>query len=151
MADQPQKKKKSNSSSVRSNRNGDSKLRGELAAKDQQLASRFKEIAALTALLRAEEQKNARMREELGWIACLLHRISNRPRWWSLLPARRRWAREQDLLRRAGLFNSATYMEIHPDVAESGVDALDHYLLHGLYEGRSRGLPSDEGPDATRR
>jgi hypothetical protein len=149
MADQPQKKR-SNGSSVRSKPNGDSKLRADLAAKDQQLASRFKEIAALTALLRAEEQKNARMREELRWIAGLIRRISNRPRWWSLLPTRRKRAREQELMRRAGLFDSATYMEIHPDVAESGVDALDHYLLHGLYEGRSRGLPLDEGPDATR-
>jgi hypothetical protein len=150
MADQPETKKP-NSSLVRAKQNGDSKLRAELVAKDQQLASRFKEIAALTALLRAEEEKNARMREELGWIVGLLRRISNRPRWWSLLPTRKRRAREQELLRRAGLFDSATYMEIHPDVAQSGAEPLDHYLLHGLIEGRSRGISSDEGPDATRR
>lgn len=150
MADKPQKKKPTKSS-ARARENGDSRLRSELAAKDQQLATRFKEIAALTTLLRAEEQRNARMRGELGWIAGLLRRISNRPRWWSLLPARTRRQREQELLRRAGLFDWAAYMEIHPDVAESGVDALDHYLLHGLYEGRSRTVHSDEGSDAAGR
>lgn len=150
MAERPNKKKP-NKSAERSTPNPDPDLRAELAAKDQQLASRFKEIAALTVLLRAEEQKNARMREELGWIATLLRRISNRPRWWSLLPARKRRQREQDLIRRGGLFDSAAYMEMHPDVAESGMDPLDHYLLHGLYEGRSRVLPSEEGTDGTRR
>jgi len=147
MADQPQSKKDKRASDL-SRAGGDAQLRAALAVKDQQLASRFREIAALTTLLRAEEEKNRRMRGELGWIAGLLRRISNRPRWWSLLPARKRRQREQDLLQRAGLFDWAAYMEIHPDVAESGMDALEHYLLHGLYEGRSRTLFADGSPDA---
>ena len=147
MADQPQNKKDKRGSDL-ARAGGDAQLRAALAVKDQQLASRFREIAALTTLLRAEEEKNRRMRGELGWIAGLLRRISNRPRWWSLLPARRRRQREQDLLQRAGLFDWAAYMEIHPDVAESGMDALEHYLLHGLYEGRSRRLFADGSADA---
>jgi|SRR5690348_10522007 len=147
MADQPQNKKDKRGSDL-SRAGGDAQLRAALAVKDQQLATRFREIAALTTLLRAEEEKNRRMRGELGWIAGLLRRISNRPRWWSLLPARKRRQREQDLLQRAGLFDWAAYMEIHPDVAESGMDALEHYLLHGLYEGRSRTLLPDGSADA---
>ena len=33
-------------------------------------------------------------------------------------------------------FDSATYLEINPDVREAGVDAIEHYLRHGLLEGR---------------
>lgn len=149
MADQPHNNKKDRSTKLSKGR-GDAQLRAALAAKDQQLASRFNEITALTALLRAEEEKNARIRRELGWIAGLLRKISNRPRWWSLLPAPRRRERERELLRRCGLFDWAAYLEMHPDVAESGIDALEHYLLHGLDEGRSRAANSDEGPDVRR-
>jgi flagellar motor protein MotB len=147
MADQPTNKGRSAKPSKPS---GNAQLRAELAAKDQQLATRFKEIAALTALLRAEEEKNAKLRTEIGWIAGLLRKISDRPRWWSLLPGGKRRERERELLRRSGLFDPASYMELHPDVAQSGAEALDHYLLHGLLEGRSRVPHSDEGMNVAR-
>jgi hypothetical protein len=33
-------------------------------------------------------------------------------------------------------FDSARYLELHPDVAEAGVDPAYHYMTHGRFEGR---------------
>jgi hypothetical protein len=33
-------------------------------------------------------------------------------------------------------FDPARYLVLHPDVAEAGVDPVDHYLTYGRYEGR---------------
>lgn len=40
------------------------------------------------------------------------------------------------LLRCSGLFAPAWYLGRYPDVADSGRDPLEHFLLHGLAEGR---------------
>jgi len=40
----------------------------------------------------------------------------------------------------ADRFDHAAYLKAHPDVAASGLDALDHYLRHGLSEGRKLGI-----------
>jgi len=33
-------------------------------------------------------------------------------------------------------FDPASYLELHPDAAEAGVDPLPHYMTHGRFEGR---------------
>jgi phytanoyl-CoA dioxygenase PhyH len=33
-------------------------------------------------------------------------------------------------------FDPTKYLELHPDVAEAGVDPADHYMTHGRFEGR---------------
>lgn len=40
-------------------------------------------------------------------------------------------------IRAAGLFDEAYYLAAYPDVAGSGRDPLDHYLVHGATEGRN--------------
>lgn len=125
------------------------RLRSELAAREAQLASRFREIATLTTLLAEEERKNEWLRDELGWMAGLRKALSDRPRWWSLLPAASRRLRERKLLQRSGMFDYAAYCEIHPDVAASGGDPLDHYLRHGIHEGRSRQMYRPKAADAS--
>lgn len=40
------------------------------------------------------------------------------------------------LIANSGLFDAAWYLERYPDVANSGVDPLDHYVNHGGAEGR---------------
>lgn len=42
----------------------------------------------------------------------------------------------RSLLRGSGLFDEAWYVAQYPDVAASGMDALDHYLSFGAAEGR---------------
>lgn len=43
---------------------------------------------------------------------------------------------DERLVRRSGLFDPAWYLAEFPDVAAAGLDALDHYLRHGGFEGR---------------
>ena len=39
-------------------------------------------------------------------------------------------------LARTGLFDAAYYLETHPDIAQAGVDPLEHFFDHGWTEGR---------------
>jgi len=41
-----------------------------------------------------------------------------------------------DVIARSGLFDSAWYIAHNPDVASSGMDPLQHYVLYGCAEGR---------------
>ena len=47
-------------------------------------------------------------------------------------------------------FDAATYLRLNPDVAASGMDAADHWLRHGQFEGRAhrQTLPQARPPDA---
>ncbi|MDV5825827.1 hypothetical protein [Sphingobium naphthae] len=40
-------------------------------------------------------------------------------------------------LKEAGLFDAEAYLQLYPDVQAAGVDPLDHYVSHGMMEGRS--------------
>lgn len=44
---------------------------------------------------------------------------------------------DADLIREAGVFDAAYYLDRYPDLAETGVDPLAHYLKHGAAEGRN--------------
>lgn len=48
-------------------------------------------------------------------------------------------------LREAGAFDAAWYLEEYPDVFQSGMDPVLHYVLHGQYEGRQ---PSPSFPNS---
>jgi len=102
------------------------------------LSRRYQELTILSNLLRQQEEENAKVLEHLQWLLRLREAISNQPQWWGILPRpwrrRREWKRLQDI----GIFDGRAYMARYPDVAEVGVDPLDHYLRHGLAEGRSR-------------
>lgn len=41
------------------------------------------------------------------------------------------------MIARSGLFDREWYLRIYPEVAEAGMDPLEHYLLHGAFEGRN--------------
>jgi len=43
------------------------------------------------------------------------------------------------LIADSGLFDAAWYLERYTDIAQSGVDPLDHYVNHGGFEGRKAG------------
>lgn len=46
-------------------------------------------------------------------------------------------------------FRADTYLNENPDVAASGGDAFEHYVLHGFFEGRSTSSMSDVKPSVT--
>lgn len=107
-------------------------------ANESKLNQRFHEIGTLTNLLREQEERGDRADEHLSWLLAITERLANEPRWWRLLP--KSWGRRRTLrrLRNAGLFDGDAYLQRYPDVAAIGRDPLDHYLLHGYEEGRSR-------------
>ena len=49
---------------------------------------------------------------------------------------RPRGSRAARILRTSGLFDTAWYLEAYPDVAARKVDPLEHYIRHGVREGR---------------
>ncbi len=60
--------------------------------------------------------------------------------WRAWVPrSERPMQREIDLLRQSGLFDADWYLAEYPDVANTGGDPAEHYLLHGAAEGRNPG------------
>lgn len=111
---------------------------GERAVLEERLAERFVEIAELTRLLAEIQQENRRLTARMEWIhevAALLRKGGFR------LKLLNRWQNATLLsrLKAKGLFDPDAYLAANPDVARAGADPLQHYLVHGLSEGRSRG------------
>lgn len=52
---------------------------------------------------------------------------------------RRSISRKKQIIQSSELFDAAWYLQEYPDVKESGMDALEHYLLYGGFEGRNPG------------
>lgn len=72
------------------------------------------------------------------WLVNVHTLLAGTPRWWALMPRRWHGSRKERRLREHGLFDSAGYLARYPDVAGSGMDALEHYIRYGMAEGRRR-------------
>jgi hypothetical protein len=99
---------------------------------------RSREVALLTNLLAREEERHEELAARLTWSAAVHELLLEQPKSWSLLSAVERRRRQLLRLRSAGLFDYQAYLKRYPDVRDSGMDPLSHYLLHGLREGRLR-------------
>lgn len=53
-------------------------------------------------------------------------------------------AEDRDLVVNSGLFDPAWYLAHNPEVAEAGLDPVDHYILVGGHAGRSAGPDFDD-------
>jgi hypothetical protein len=119
-------------------------LRSELAAaarnNQARLSERFREIAFLTELLRQEEKITEATQARADWLRDLSLELMNRPAWWGVMPMSWQHKRCRRVLREKGLFDGECYLQLNPDVAESGMDPLFHYVFHGINEGRSRSM-----------
>jgi len=82
----------------------------------------------------------------LRWLALVQEALATSPRWWSLLPRSARRPRELRLLQKKGLFHAREYLNDNPDVALSGVDALRHFINHGIQDGRTIRLRTPYSP-----
>jgi hypothetical protein len=113
-----------------------SAARQELQQLEGRLKERFGEIAALTQLLEESEHAACAARQSIAAVleagpATIFSPLS-RSRWWHQL-----WVKHQAAaLMRAGLFDSAWYLEKYPDVKSAGVDPAEHYVRYGAREGR---------------
>ncbi len=124
-----------------------------LAAKDQQAAAtreheaaldaRFRENAVLMKSLKTAQDREERVQEmvaQAGKVQLLFTRLLNAllkqaaPRY---LPAAVRLQRKCALMETHSLFDPAWYLNQNPDVSQAGVDAAEHFVMHGLREGRS--------------
>ncbi len=72
----------------------------------------------------------------IDWLLKVNASILAAPAWWYLLPHRLKMHKIEQSLSRQELFDERSYLAIHPDVAASGSNPLEHYLLHGIREGR---------------
>ncbi|RVU03274.1 hypothetical protein EOE18_16815 [Novosphingobium umbonatum] len=106
---------------------------------EQQLSERFGEIATLTSLMRTQERKAQQAEQDREWLQLVHRAMDRKPWWWPYMPKEWQRARIAARLARRGLFDADAYIARYPDVAQSGMDPLRHYMLHGIGEGRSRG------------
>ena len=102
-----------------------------------QIDERFNEIAVLTQLLHRREKHADEQDQHAEWLREVYRALMNKRWWWALMPSP--WQRRRELrqLARRGLFDGEAYLARYADVAQSGVDPLHHYILHGMAEGRS--------------
>jgi SAM-dependent methyltransferase len=99
---------------------------------------RFRELGMMASLLKQQEERGRDLSDHVVWTAAVHQCLQSQPRWWHLMPLPWRAKREQRRLRRAGLFDHEAYNQLYPDVPAAGLDALEHYLRHGVHEGRMR-------------
>ena len=101
------------------------------------LGQRYQELATLTTLMVSQESATAEQAARAEWLRQVTALSLVMPFWWHLLPAAMRRKRELRRLARRGLFDAQRYYDLHPDVRDAGMDPLQHYILHGLVEGRA--------------
>ena len=103
---------------------------------DERWAAHFGETAALSRMLLEREKQVLRETDKVAKFRELYHALATPPRWWAVLPRARRTRLEHRRLRRLGLFDAESYLRNNPDVAQSEMDPVRHYLLHGIDEDR---------------
>ena len=111
---------------------------GDRADLQRRLDDRFREITALTVLLREQERSGETRQETIDWLCRIAAFLVSQPPGATIMPASWRARRRLSLLKKRGLFDADTYLRLNPDVAATEIDPLLHYLLHGLEEGRPR-------------
>lgn len=121
------------------------KLQFELAKTKSDLQSakinikvRFQELAVLTKMLKKSEDDLSITMENNEWIVRIYSFLNSTPWWWSFIPKNWKRKRQNDRLAEMKLFNAKEYLDLYPDVAETGVDPVRHYIEHGMGEGRRR-------------
>ncbi|ASY47159.1 hypothetical protein CJD35_22105 (plasmid) [Sphingobium xenophagum] len=113
-----------------------------IAASEQQMKERFREIVALTRVIQERDQILAEAHGRIEWMRRVISVLtrgfstSGKARLLSWLPSRYSQKRHKYLLKEQGLFDPDAYTSIYPDVVDSKADPLRHYINHGLQEGR---------------
>lgn len=106
----------------------------------EKIAEQTDEIVILTRLVAQtrEELSDNRSMLWLKQVLPLLYRGSTRLE--GALPSRIRQQQLLGKLKARKLFDAGAYLAANPDVAAVGVDPLQHYLAHGIWEGRQLGI-----------
>lgn len=108
--------------------------------KSDYLDSQIEEISIFTKLLIKSEEGARDVISKLDLLRDFSALDEQLPKWWLLMPSSWRQKRKHRLYQRAGLFDAEKYLQVNPDVAESGMDPIRHYIFHGIFEGRTNGI-----------
>lgn len=111
-------------------------IQSELGNMTRQSAERLSDIVALTRVLEASRIEIETNQKNVAWLREVSYAVQSAPSWWSFLPRKQKRKRELDRLKRRGIFDWSEYLSRYPDVAEDGIDPLDHFIIHGINEGR---------------
>ncbi len=112
-------------------------FQSELEKSTRQSTERLSEVVTLTRVLEATQCEVDSRQKKVDWLRETNRAMETAPRWWSFLPKKQRRKRQLHRLRRRGLFDRNDYLARYPDVAEAGMDPLEHFIIHGINEGRS--------------
>lgn len=96
-----------------------------------------REIDRLTKLAQSKLGQSEGERSSLLWLAQLRAYEVKQPKWWALLPTSERRRRFLKRLKASGHFDYEAYNSRYPDVVAAGLDPLEHYVRHGIFEGRN--------------
>lgn len=121
-------------------------LRDEITELRSILDERFREIGGLTQQLETAQHdaQNSQDAEALkARHAVELKLVHALYAGWRDGPAHgvAPYAQQIDAIAGSGLFDATWYLQTYPDVVESGMPPLEHYVRSGAFEGR------DPGPD----
>jgi hypothetical protein len=102
---------------------------------ERALSERFAEISTLTSLLRGREADASSGMSQSDWLRNL-NKLLLQPHWWALLPISWQRRHVRRLLKAKGLFDAEAYLARYPDISACGIEPLQHFIFHGLAEGR---------------
>lgn len=103
----------------------------------QRIDLQHEEMAKLARLAAEEVERVLDLKARMEWLGKLSEAEKGQPRWWVFLSRKQKAKRVTQRIERMGLFDSCSYYQNNEDVAESGIGALEHYIRHGIFEGRS--------------
>jgi len=103
---------------------------------EQKLAERYAEMVAMTTALKGHEADARQSIAQAEWLREVSVVLLEQPTPLAKMLAGLVDKRKMRLLKKRGLFDTAAYLERYPDVAASGIEPLNHFILHGLAEGR---------------
>ena len=104
---------------------------------ERRLKSHFSETGTLSKMLLEREENARKEAVKVQRLREILQALARRPRLSGLLPRSHQRRQQNERLKRLGLFDGARYLRMNPDVADSGMDPLEHFVLHGIDEDRS--------------
>lgn len=109
--------------------------RRENVALHQAQEARFEELAELTRLLEEKEQRLAELTAQPKRLVDSLSALGRLPKGRES----RRLKEDLRLVKASGLFEGDWYLQHNPDVRQSGMSGLEHFVRFGGQEGRSPG------------
>lgn len=109
-----------------------------LAERDQLIERQRAALDAAGGEMQEVSQRLADLERSISWRTTRPLRAVRRflQRVVGGLPRRWRARSEAKLVRASGLFDTAWYLRMNPDVAEARIDPLRHYLIAGAFESR---------------